>query len=349
MTVILKTPPTEAANAPGAYLDDKAFDALIWQHGREVIHETALRCPCKSDESNQLSTCKNCGGTGWTFINPKQTRFVVTKVNAITEFKDWSDKIRGMINFSCIEDEQVSYMDRITLLAGNAIHNEVIHFKKQDGVTFAYCAYNIKKVLYCARFVNDTTAYQRLTLGVHYSIENNIVRIIDSGIAAIEDLSITIRYYYAPQYHVMEMVRETIQSWRRHPGKELQSLPVSGVAQRAHYIVGMKNITSDNIIDNSFESPCEVRANVVVDGCGGSGTGQFVLIINTVNQISLPTITYTFTNQSELNIIHNFGRTPDVSIKNDQGKLVRGQVTFPSNTTVNIKFNRAISGEVILQ
>lgn len=349
MTVIVQTPPQGASTAAGAFLNDNAFDTLIWQHGRRVIHETALQCPCKSEASNQLSSCKNCGGTGYAYINAKETRMVVTKVNAVTEFRDWSDKIRGMINISCIENEQVSFMDRITLLDGNAIFNEVIHFKKKSTTTFAFTAYNVKKVLYCARYVDDENPYQRLTLGVHYSVENNIVRILDAGIADIEDLALTIRYYHAPQYHIMEMARETMQSWRKHPGKELESLPVSAIAQRAHYIAGAKNLNGDNMIDNSFESACEVRHVVQVCDSSNDGAGQIVIFVNTVNVTVLPTIEYSFTNQTVVTAIHNFGRLPDVSIYDNNNKQMRGQIEHLSNTAVRVTFNRSKTGKLVIQ
>ncbi len=353
-TVIAKTPPQNANTASGTYLDDNLFDTLIWQHGRTVIHESAIQCPCKSTTSNQQSTCRNCAGTGWVFINKKETRMVITKVNAVTEFRDWSEKVRGMINISAIEDEKISYMDRITLLDGNSIFNEVLHFQIQDGVMFSYTVYNIKSILYCAMYVDNNNAFTRLELGIHYSIENNVVRIIDNGIKTIftdnPELGLTIKYYHAPQYHILEMGRETMQSWRKHPGKELESLPVSATAQRAHYIADMQNLTADRIIDNSFVPDGSVTKETILIGDNSNdGGGQSVLIINTVNLITLPTVVYSFTNQTVINITHNFGRYPDVSIFDINGKQIQAKVENISTTVVRITANNSISGKVILQ
>ena len=75
---------------PRADLHKREFDTLIHQKGRDVLLETALQCPCKSPSTNQQSDCKNCGGTGWIFVNPRETRMVLTAINAVTEFRPWS-------------------------------------------------------------------------------------------------------------------------------------------------------------------------------------------------------------------------------------------------------------------
>ena len=47
---------------PRADLNKQDFDTLIRQKGRDVILETALQCPCKSESTNQQSNCRNCDG-----------------------------------------------------------------------------------------------------------------------------------------------------------------------------------------------------------------------------------------------------------------------------------------------
>jgi hypothetical protein len=52
------------------------FETLIQQKGRDVVLEKAILCGCKDKQGNQQSNCKNCGGAGFLFINPKETRMI---------------------------------------------------------------------------------------------------------------------------------------------------------------------------------------------------------------------------------------------------------------------------------
>lgn len=248
---------------PRADLNKEDFDNLVYQKGRNVIHEKSLRCPCKSKSTNQLSSCKNCGGTGWIFINPKETRMVIQGMEISTQYKPFSEEEIGMIRISYNEKEQLSFMDRIVVLDGNSVFNEVLHFKKQDDMLFAYTSYNIKEILYCGLFVNDSTALTKLTEGNgsgQFSYENNIVKLNSSFVQPGEqDISITLRYYHSPTFHVVDVKRETMDSFEyKSGGERLGRLPLSAFAKRAHYMLQANNLAGDRLIDNSYnESICE--------------------------------------------------------------------------------------------
>ena len=251
MTQIAQTPP-QADNKIGAYFDKTSFDALVYQKGLQIIHETALQCPCKSDDTNQLSNCKNCGGSGWLFVNPTETRCVIQSLNAVTEFKDWSEKVRGMVKITGLDTDQYSTMDRLTILKANSIHNEVIHLSKKDAAFFGYTTYNIKKPIVCARFEDPTSALVQLTMGIHYTIDRNLIKISDNTLNGRDRLQITFRYFHAPQYHVIEMSRETMDQWKdQNSGKQIY-LPVHGMAQRTHYHLDQENIVKNRLIENGF-------------------------------------------------------------------------------------------------
>lgn len=257
---------TYSIDPPRVDLVKNDFDTLVYQKGRDVLYEKALQCPCKSKATNQQSNCKNCGGTGWVFVNPKKTRMVVTGVAITTDYKAWSEESRGMINITANESEQLTFMDRITLLDGNAIFNEVLHFKKtSNNIVFAFSAYHIKQILYAGLFISTSSGIQRLDKS-QITIEDNIVKLNPSIVPnTLNEVSITLRYIHAPTYYIVEMKRETMQTFKYQIGNELiQHMPLSAMGRRAHYVLTAPNLQGDRLIDNSYSEEdinCEINCN----------------------------------------------------------------------------------------
>lgn len=238
------------------------FDAAIWLKGYDIIHEKALKCPCKSINSNQQSNCKNCGGSGWVFINPTKTRAILHSMNINTQFKEWSEENRGTVSISIRDIDQLSFMDRLSVLSGEAIYGEVIHFKESNGALFSFTSYKMKEILYAGMFINVDNKLQRLILDEDFTFEDNKIFLKDKYIstfdAAVGDLSITIRYIHAPQYHVIDLVRETMVTIIKENGRDKStSLPISAVGRRAHYILNAENLSETRLVDNSYiDKPC---------------------------------------------------------------------------------------------
>lgn len=241
---------------PRADLDKLEFEKLIDQKGKDVIFEKALECPCKSKSTNQQSDCKNCGGTGWVFINPVKTRMILHSINIVTDFKPWSEEMRGTVNVTCKAEEQLSAMDKITDLNGEAIFNEVLFLRKKGTDVFCYTTYAVKEVLYVGLFVATDEPLLRLIEGTDFTIEGSIFKLtnldlLGSDINA-ENTSFTIRYKHAPEFHVIEMRRETMQTFEWRGTERLQNMPVSAIARRAHYQLKANNLLGDRLIDNSY-------------------------------------------------------------------------------------------------
>lgn len=246
---------THSSSPPRADLIKPDFDNLVHQKGRNVLLETALQCPCKSKSTNQSSTCRNCGGTGWVFINPRETRMILTAIDLVNDYRPWSEELRGTVSVTAFVEDEISIMDRITALDGESIHNEVIYIKSKQNKAFLYTTYDIKDILYIALYIGDNQPLRRLTKDVDFTIERNIITFIvsDFHFAKIEDNNITIRYKHAPQFHVIEMKRDTMQSYRWENKEVQQHLPVSAVARRSHFQLSAENLNNDRLLDNSFE------------------------------------------------------------------------------------------------
>ena len=92
MANLITTPPANVDTTTRVDFNKPSFEKLIYQKGLDVVWEQAIHCPCKDDEAaNQgLSSCKNCGGTGWVFINPEETKMIIHSMNLNTRYKEWS-------------------------------------------------------------------------------------------------------------------------------------------------------------------------------------------------------------------------------------------------------------------
>jgi len=129
--MITVTPtPSQVANQGRADFVKSKFDDLIYQKGYDVVHEKALRCPCVSKNANQQSNCKNCGGSSWIFFNPTQTKMVIHSMNLNTKYKEWSQENIGTASISSLAETETSFMDRITVIDGEAIFSEVLFLKQ---------------------------------------------------------------------------------------------------------------------------------------------------------------------------------------------------------------------------
>jgi hypothetical protein len=232
------------------------FNTLVWQKGREVILEKSLECPCKGRGSNQQSNCKNCGGTGYVFINPYKTRMVIQSMNRTMEYKPWTEANSGMINITALETEELSFMDRITMLDGESTFQEVLSIKSKGNKLFAYTAYPVKDMKYCGLFLGTDQPIQKLKLGPDFLIDEDIFILDNKFTQTNPPLSVTVRYIHAPTYLVLDMKRDSIESFEYNFGEKLLRLPVSAMAKRAHYNLKKENLLGDRLINNSFTEAC---------------------------------------------------------------------------------------------
>jgi hypothetical protein len=233
------------------------FETLIQQKGRRVLLEKAIQCGCKDKQGNQQSNCKNCNGAGWYFINPKETRMILQGMNVNLEYMPNGELIKGDLKVSASNTEELSFMDRLTMLDGEAIFNEVLFFKTKglgiNTITFAFTSYTIGEILYAGYFTGTNSKYQILTKDIDFTVARNTIKIINPAIVPVDgQISVTVRYKHAPAYHMIDMKRESMESSQFNGKENLIHLPISGTARRAHYIIDGNNLNGDKILDNSI-------------------------------------------------------------------------------------------------
>lgn len=257
---VTPTPAPVGKDSPQANLIKGKFDTLIWQQGYDVIKESAIKCPCKSENTNQQSNCKNCGGVGWIFLNAKKTKMIMHSMNLNTKFKEWSEQNMGTASISCLAEDELSFMDRITTLDGNAIFSEVLFVRERDDVYFFNTIYNIKEVLYIGLFISTGEVLKPLIYGTDFTYsENKIIFLTASEyidpLVTEQDISIALRYKHAPQFHVIDIPRETVATFNKINGDEegAFNLPIHAIGRRSHYVLDAQNFDNTRVLNNNHE------------------------------------------------------------------------------------------------
>ena len=248
----------------GSDFDKDGFFSSIGKNGYDVIHEKAYLCPCKSQDSPApLSICKNCGGTGWLFANPTQTKMIITGIMLDDKLKEgplreWGELDKGACKITCLPEDKLSYMDRIRNIDATAEHMQILYPKMDDDdiQLFAYTKYDIKGVDFIGLFQDENTKLKRLVEFDDYTFRDNVI-LLDSQYNTLENPKITIRYIHNPEYHIIDILRESMTQYAVQ-GQQKQILPLHAIAMRAHLIPDVENFDGDRLLDNSWlPNACE--------------------------------------------------------------------------------------------
>lgn len=232
------------------------FDALVWQKGYDVLLDKAIKCPCRNIPDNQaLSDCKNCGGSGWVFINRTKTRMVIQAMNRDTQYKEWSEELLGTAKLTTLENEHLSYMDRITISNATQTVSQTVHFETHsDNKVRARAYYPILNVHEVFLFDQSNVPLIKAIEGEHFVIKDNWIELTDQH-NHFETLSI--RYDYNPSYHIIDHTRAMLTTKVIKQGRDVDTaLPVSAVAKLAHYVLDEENYNNQLLFDNSYTEQC---------------------------------------------------------------------------------------------
>lgn len=186
------------------------LNALIHNQGLEVVIESAIKCPCKTKDNDHLSTCINCTGTGWIFINNSQDRAILSSINFDTKMKEWSAEKLGTITISLMRRSYLSYMDRITVVDSSVRQSEVIYPKVFGSNFFSYTIYDIISVEEIFQFLSDSEALLKLELDTDFTISGNKILIVTTPAATVTALK-ALTGYSANQKSLLASTGEVFQ------------------------------------------------------------------------------------------------------------------------------------------
>lgn len=267
-TVIQQTPPSLQGKAR-VDLNKSDFDALVEQKGYDVYIDKALKCPCRTKTtSHSISSCRNCGGSGWVFLNRYQSRVVLQSMNMDTKYKDWSEERLGTAKATFRKEEEVSFMDRITLINAIVPYNEILHptnvnQEENLGETLLIgkVKFDISTIEYIFTFTDSNQPLTILVEDQDFTIDVNQpnILIFDNKYSQIEDFTVSIRYKHHPSFHVIDLVRDVMvtQMIDKTTGSDVSVyMPIHAVCRRSNYVLDEENISNTYLFDNSFNVSC---------------------------------------------------------------------------------------------
>lgn len=261
--VIFQTPPSNWYDTIAWRVDD--FEDLIQNQGYDAYIDRALRCPCVDKTNGQaLSTCKNCLGRGWIFVNRTQTRLIAQHMDSKKKYENWGEVNKGTASITTKGSDELGFMDRIILLQTEESYSEILNPITFDSELLAYPIYEPLEITNIYLFGNDQSKLIPLTTS-QYTVDKNKI-IFDPTIKDLVDvvdvnqtepiISITIRYKHYPVYHVIESNRELMKvrqsKFCNYDDENLRQMPINVLARKAHYIFDNQRFGYESL-ENSVE------------------------------------------------------------------------------------------------
>ena len=259
-----QTPPTPTFFNVGWDVD--RFERLIQSQGYDALIERAMRCPCADKTSGQaLSTCKNCGGRGWFFVDRTETRLIAQHMDSKKRYEDWSEVNYGTASITTRGIDKLGFMDRIILFQLEEYFSEIMRPIFYNGEIVAYPIYEPLKITNMYLFVSDTQKLLPVTEDM-YTVQGNkmtfnlgIQDLIDVNDANIRNkseipITISIRYSHYPVYHVIDVNRELMKVRENKfcglSDDVLRQMPINVSARKAHFIFNAQR-WGEEYFDNS--------------------------------------------------------------------------------------------------
>lgn len=244
--------PPDLIGTPTVEFQKKEFNAAIWKKGYDVTVEKAVRCPCQTKGGSPLVDCLNCHGFGWIFVNPIQTKGIMSSINSTYKYKAWSIENMNRANISLMDIDRLRYFDRIT------IENDVSEISENravrssvDGQLFCFTSYDVINILSIFKYRGSSQALQKLTSD-DYTLEGSKV-VFNAGLVSVDEM-ISFTYTFKAQYNVLDIPHNLRGSniLDNNGNLKYQKLPMSAVIQKSHTVMDRVDFNNGGKIDNSW-------------------------------------------------------------------------------------------------
>lgn len=261
MTVRTQTPPAAINSLPRVNVFNRDdFHNALWENGYEVMLEEAIACPCKGTSVDSKSTCSNCLGSGWVFINPITTRAFITSINRSTKYKDWSPEFIGTVAVTLMDVDRVGFMDKITLTKNFSALSEVLPVRQSSNPTygvFAFATYRFSSIRSVFVYDDDSSPLIKLatTDYVVNSTNDHVLDIKSSALPVNFNGKVSVSYRHKVTYNVLDIPHDMrITKYYDNNGtRETQDMPVQAIARKSQYELGKAtNYANNNIQNNSY-------------------------------------------------------------------------------------------------
>lgn len=256
-----------ASMTPHVAWDVDRFEKLIQTQGYDALIDRAMRCPCVDKNHGQaLSTCRNCLGRGWFFLDRTETRVISQSMDSRKSYQEWSEVNRGTARITTKGIDKLGFMDRIILTQLTEYYSEVLNpFIEEDESIVAYPIYEPLQITNIYLFSSDSEKLVPLTPNEYAINENKIVfdkniinKVTLSGMTFDTTqpipLSISVRYSHYPVYHVIDVNRELMKVRESklctYDDEHLRQMPINVIARKAHWIFNAQTY-GQSMFDNS--------------------------------------------------------------------------------------------------
>ena len=235
-----------------------AFDNAIFDKGYEVDWYEAVSCPCSKNREGALSSCQNCLGTGWIFVNPLNTKALITSINKDTKYKYWSQELTGTVNVTLRDVERLSYMDKIILKNKYSLISELRDLRTlPTNEKFIFTTYPIQEVISVFLFNGESNALRKLTSSEYSvsSLNEYVLNLSISNYPINFNGIVSIKYKHKVQYNVVDLPHDLRYSTEINKrGQEVElPLPIQAIARKTQFILGESlNYAGTGLIDNSY-------------------------------------------------------------------------------------------------
>lgn len=261
--VAFHTPASIVEPRIGWRVDD--FEELIQSQGYDAYIDRAMRCPCVDRATGQaLSTCKNCLGRGWFFVDRTETRVIAQHMDSKKRYLEWSEVNRGTASITTKGADKVGFMDRIILLQLREYYSEILRPEYFDDELLAYPVYEPLEVTDIYMFVGDDSKLEPIPENMYVIDKNKIVfNKILLDILPVNDInqktpnmSVTIRYSHYPVYHAIDVNRELMKvresKFCSFDDDDLKQMPINVLARKAHYIFDAQKF-GEEVFENDIK------------------------------------------------------------------------------------------------
>ena len=259
MTNRIQTPPNLIGLPKVNVFIKNDFNRAIWDNGYDVILESAISCPCKGVAAANLTDCSNCLGSGWVFVNPIETRAVITSINKETKYKEWSPEFIGTISVTFMDSDRFGFMDKITLKNHFGVISENVRLNPSslEGFEkFIFTTYRIEEVLSVHVFSDINSDLVKLK-NTDYEINQNkyVLDIKKSALPLVLNGSISITYKHSVTYNIIDIPHDirVSKEFDNNGTRKTINMPIQAIARKSQYELGVATkYTGDNIINNSW-------------------------------------------------------------------------------------------------
>lgn len=257
MSIVQSSPPVNMTTVRVDFREND-FDQFIWEHGYNLLIEKSVTCPCAGAGSHTaLSDCQNCRGSGFVFINPLQTKGLVTGIREALQLKEWSLEYSGDVSITLRDVDRGAWMDRVTLVDDVSIFSEICSLRVSESSQFIFTSYEVRDIEDVFVFTGSENKLVRISPD-DYSINPlnpyNIIFNYDFDNLESFNGTVSLRYKHNIQYHIYSTPHDIRSQWKknRNGQMEKQKLPNQYLGRRAHEQLNLKNFDGTGLKDNSY-------------------------------------------------------------------------------------------------